>query len=263
MRRLFVRILAILLLLASPLAGAGQTCGTRAPAPEAVRKGLALALKTRDRLEQTEAKLVLIGRVGSDLSKQGLRYSHAGFAWRDNPKGRWTVTHLLNHCGSANSALFEEGLGNFFLDDPFAYEAIVVVPSPEVQEKLIGGLTSSLPAALHTPDYNMIAYPFSTRYQNSNQWLLELAVASIAKTEIVNRADAQRWLRDSGYTASQVRISAMQRLGAGLFSANVRFDDHDARESASGRYQIVSVESVIGFLSRLDPGTRRFVIALD
>jgi hypothetical protein len=44
---------------------------------------------------------VLIGRVGSDLSEHGLRYSHAGYAWRDNPKGRWLVTHLLNRCGRA------------------------------------------------------------------------------------------------------------------------------------------------------------------
>src|SRR5258706_8419581 len=144
-----IRILTVLLLLAASPVGAGQTCNMRAPMPEAVRKGLELALKTRDKLEQTGAVVVLIGRVGSDLSRHGLRYSHAGFAWRDNSNGRWKVTHLLNHCGRATSDLFDEGLGNFFLDDPFAYETVVIVPSPALQEKLVSVLKSPLPMTLY------------------------------------------------------------------------------------------------------------------
>jgi len=264
MRRFIIHIAALVLLLAAPYAAAGQTCSSQPPTPEAVRKGLALALKTHNRLEQSEAKVVLIGRVGSDLSEHGLRYSHAGYAWRDDPESRWLVTHLLNRCGSADSALLNEGLGNFFLDDPFAYEAVVIVPSPAWQQKLTAMLASQLPADLHTRNYNMIAHPYSTRYQNSNQWLLELIAASMAaKGAVVSHADAHRWLREAGYTPSQVKISPLQRLGARLFSANVRFDDHDVRETENGRYQIVSVESVINLVVRLDRHARQVVVTLD
>jgi hypothetical protein len=262
MGKIAMRVAMLALLLASQLVFAGQNCSERSSGPEAVRKALELALKTREKLEQSQAKLVLIGRVGSDLSKHGLRYSHAGFAWRDSPKGRWIVTHLLNHCGSATSALFEEGLGNFFMDDPFVYEAIVAVPSPALQERLVAVLDSPLPLALYTPAYSMIAHPFSTRYQNSNQWLLELSAAGLANRQIFNRADAHRWLRESDYAASSVAISAMERIGAGLFSANVRFDDHEFHERSSGRYKIVSVESVINYISGRDTGARAFVVAL-
>ena len=222
-----------------------------------MRKGLALALKTRDALGATEAKIVLIGRVGADLSAQKLRYSHMGFARRDNPQGQWIVTHMLNHCGRPDSGLFDEGLGNFFLDDPFAYETVIVVPSPALQEKLAGEMRSRLPEVLHVSSYSMIASPFSTRYQNSNQWVLELVAAAMANAGIASRSDAQRWLRESGYTPAEVRISPMQRVGAALFRTNVRFDDHNEREHASGRYRIVSVESVIDFVARLDTGAHR------
>lgn len=94
--------------------------------------------------------------------------------------------------------------------------------------------------------------------------ILELAAASMAKPGLVdNRSGAQHWLRESGYTPSQIKISPIKRLGARLFRANVRFDDHDARENGNGRYQIVSVESIIGFVIRMDGGARQFVVALD
>ena len=93
-----------------------------------MRKALTLAQQTRDALDASGAEVGLIARVGQDLSKYHLRYSHFGIVWRDNPAGRWMVTHELNSCGSASSSIYNEGLGNFFLDDMFAYETLVVIP---------------------------------------------------------------------------------------------------------------------------------------
>jgi len=262
MRRLLILLALCAVLLPSPAVMAGQDCRDAPPAPEAVRKGLQLALKTRDELERSQAKLVFIARIGSNLAEHGLRYSHAAFARREHPKGRWLVTHLLNHCGSAASELFDEGLGNFFLDDPYEYEALVVVPSPDVQERLAALLATPLPAALHVPHYSMIAHPESPRYENSNQWLLEVVAAGMAQLQQPGRAQLQRWLRETGYTGSQLRISAGRRLAAGLFRANVRFDDHAERERAAGRYEIVSVESVFTWFARQDAASRRFTVAL-
>jgi hypothetical protein len=55
----------------------------------------------------------------------------------------------------------------------------------------------------------------------------------------------------------------MKRLGARLYSAIVRFDDHDASARASGRYPVVSVESVLGFVVALDRDAHQFVVVLD
>jgi hypothetical protein len=225
---------------------------------------LQLALKTRDTLDQAGARVALLGRVGADLSEYGLRYSHAGFVWRDHPKGRWFVIHELNHCATAHSEVFDEGLGNFFLDDPLAYEALLVIPSSGVQEQLARLLSSSIPDRLHQHAYSMIAHPWATSYQNSNQWMLEVLAAALAPTGAVNsRSQAQAWLKAHDYLPSEIRLSPLTRLGARLFSANVRFDDHPLASRIAGQYQVVTVESASRFVARLDPQSVQYVVRLQ
>jgi len=260
-----LRVAALLLALAAASGGAsaGGACSDAPPTPESIRKGLQLALRTFQALDQSGQKLALIGRVGSDLSKHKLRYSHMGMVWRDHPKGRWTVVHMLNNCGTANSALYDEGLGNFFNDDPFAYEAIVVFPGTENQDRLIKALGTALPASLHSPAYNMVAYPWSTKYQNSNQWLAEVVAASWAPAGTVfNRQQAQAWLKQAGYQPTLLRIGALERLGGRMFKANIAFDDHPNELRFSDRIYTVTVESIVDFARRYDQKARVVVLNL-
>ena len=95
----------------------------------------------------------------------------------------------------------------------------------------------------------MIAYPFSTKYQNSNQWVLEFLAAAQAGGA-VTRESAQEYLKDGGYIPDLVWISGFKRFGASLFRANVRFDDHPDAESENGRYSFVSVRSILRYLDK-------------
>lgn len=242
-------------------AHAGRSCQEVKPDAATVQNALQLALRTREALDASGAQVALVGRVGRDMSKHGLRYSHMAFALRDHPKGRWFLTHMLNQCGTGESALYDEGLGNFFLDDVFAFEAIIVTPTPALQARLLALAASPLPLALHERSYSLIAHPFATRHQNSNQWVLEQLAAAMAEPGVVrNRADAQRVLRDHGYRPYDIRIAPFERIGARLFAANVHFNDHSHEEMQSGLYQAVTVESVIRFVEqRLALGDQRVV----
>ena len=250
----FVAAALRLLVLAVPFALgrpaiAGQACEPFVPTPASVAKGLELGKRAFDRLDASGAEVALIARAGQDLTRYRLRWSHMGFVWRDHPDGRWTVVHELNTCGAATSSLYDEGLGNFFLDDPFRYEALVVVPDAETQRRLAGLLRGDLPQAMHDNRYNVVAYPFSTAYQNSNQWVLELVAAALSsEPPVADRATAQDWLRDHDYRPSTLEIPAMTRLGARLFKANVAFDDHPFDRRMAGHIDAVSVESVVAFL---------------
>ena len=207
-----------------------------------------LAESTLAALETSGAQVALIARVGQDLSRQGLRYSHMAYVWRDSPTGRWTAVHELNQCGTAYSALYRQGLGNFFLDDMFAYEANVFVPGVATQKKLATMLASDLPLRLHRARYNMLAYVYAIDYQNSNQWLLETYAAGTSELPISSRAQAQAWLKLAGYQPITVNVPASTRLGARLFSANIAFDDHPFGRRAAGLIDTVTVESVLRFL---------------
>ena len=230
-------------------AAAGRPCEPYVPTPTSVIKGLELGQRSVDVLDASGAEVAMIARAGQDLTQYRLRYSHMGFVWRDHPDGRWTVVHELNACGSATSSLYAEGLGNFFLDDPFRYEALIVIPDAETQQRLVAMLKSDLPQALHDGHYSVVAYPFSTEYQNSNQWLLELLASSLSRDfTIADRATAQAWLKASGYRPTTLEIPAMTRLGGRLFKANVAFDDHPFDRRMAGRIDAVTVESVVDFV---------------
>jgi len=193
-------IIATLMMVAAGSAVAGTACTDFEPDANAVRSALTLAFRTRDALEASGARVALVARVGQDLSRYKLRYSHVGIAWRDHPQGRWLVSHELNRCATAESGIYAEGLGNFFLDDMFAYETLLVIPGDRTQQRLEELLAGDVPLRLHGLPYNMLAYAFSTRYQNSNQWALEvLAAASASDLRIESREQAQAWLKMAGY----------------------------------------------------------------
>lgn len=252
MRRLLL-VLALAAGLVCGQAGAGTPCETKKTDVASFRQAMTLAERTLAALEHSGAQVALIARVGQDLSKYGLRYSHMAYVWRDHPQGRWLVVHELNQCGTAQSALFDQGLGNFFLDDMFAYQTRIVVPGAAAQQRIAAMLASNAPRKLHDARYNMLAYPFATRYQNSNQWLLETYAASMSELPVDDREQAQAWLKLAGYEPITLDIPAMTRLGARLLRANVAFDDQPFERRMAGRIDTVTVDSVMRFVHQRDP----------
>lgn len=253
-------------------ARAGRSCDPKPRDVNSVKEAMNLAHKSLLALEQAGAEVALIARAGQDLSQYGLRYSHMGLVWRDHPNGRYLVVHELNHCGTAESALYDEGLGNFFLDDMFRYQTEILIPSPATQAKLARLLASNRALRLHDPHYNMLAYPFSTRYQNSNQWLLEGYALAMADANggsgggsggsggDSSRAAAQRWLKQNGYAPITVYLPTLTRLGARMFRANVEFDDHPFGRRMAGQIDTVSVDSVLRFVKQREPDAKSLVL---
>jgi len=245
-------LVALALALAATAADAGRSCEQRPPTALAVARGMDLAERTAARLTQTGADVVVLARAGQDLSEYGLRYSHLGFAYREGEGGNavWRVVHKLNECGTAHASLYRQGLGEFFLDDPWQYEAAVVVLSPQTQAHVRALLAdNSAVARLDTPAYSVVAYPWSSRYQQSNQWALE-TLALAEEPQAATRERAQAWLRLHGYEPTTLHLSAFKRLGARVASANVAFDDHPNEKRFSDRIETVTVDSVFRWLER-------------
>lgn len=259
-----MRRLALMLLLAAGLPGgaahAGSACADQPPQAGDFAQGMALAQRVRTLLDQSGAQVVLIARVGQDLSQYGVRYSHMAYAWRDHPQGRWLVVHELNTCGTATSSLFNEGLGNFFMDGMFAYEARIVVPGADMQRRLAAMLASNAPLRMHAAHYNMLAYPFKTTYQNSNQWVLESWAAAMSETPFTDRVQAQAWLKRANYQPATLAIPALTRLGARMFRANIAFDDQPFERRMAGHIDAVTVESVVRFVHQVDRDAREIDI---
>lgn len=249
-------LLAAALLLGAAAAQAEPQCTERYPTPAALASMFDVALMAGDALDTLdEVDVVLIARGGQDLSKYGLRHSHMAFLLRGED-GQWRALHLLNPCKTADSQLFREGLGTFIGETSTHTDLRIGVPAPALHDALKAMLTQ--PAiqarALHEARYSVVAYPFRTEYQNSNQWVLEVLAAAMAQVEdgtlIVNRTQVQAWLKQRDYQPSTLHIGVAKRLGARFFVPNAAVTDHPASERISGNYSVVTVESVFDFLQQ-------------
>ena len=256
---------AIAVMLATTAAHAGRACNSPPLTAQTVTRGMALAQRTSDALDtehaRSGARVVVLGRAGQDLSAYRLRYSHLGWAYK-TPEGPWRVLHKLNECGANTGALYRQGLGEFFLDDLWRFEAVWSVPVPALQAPLLALLTDPVRSTrLNTRPYSLVSYAWGTRYQQSNQWALE-TLASAAEPGVASREQAQAWLKFKGYQPSVLHIGALSRMGARVGSANVAFDDHPNEKRFANRIETVTVDSVLDWLARSGLATPARSLAL-
>ena len=252
------------LLALTPTVHAGQPCAPQRLSADELRRGLELAASTARALDAWGVRAAVIARVGQDLREYGLRYSHLGFVYRDDTalggRGAWRVVHKLNRCGSDRADLYRQGLAEFFSDGLYAFEAGVVPLAPEVAAKLVPALRDARALTrLHEPRYNMLAYPWATRYQQSNQWAIE-TLAAVMEPAATTRERAQAWLRLRDYRPTTVQVTALKRLGARIGTAHIAFDDHPFGRRMSDRIDTVTVDSVFAWLERSGLGDALRVI---
>ncbi|HEY1392705.1 MAG TPA: DUF2145 domain-containing protein, partial [Methylibium sp.] len=74
----------------------------------------------KDELEKSGQSLVLITRSGLDLSRFGVRYSHAGLSLKASRNAPWSVRQLYYACDERKPRLYDQGMSGFLLgaDDP-------------------------------------------------------------------------------------------------------------------------------------------------
>jgi hypothetical protein len=208
-----------------------------------VAEAAATASRVVDELDARGAPVALVARVGTDLSKQGQHYSHVGFVLRDHADGRWTVVHLLNRCGTARSALYAQGLVNYFADSLHNHDVGIFWLRPELAAEVVVALGH--PSLVHEPRYNLIARYDNRHTQNSTAWVLDtIGVALGGK----NRQDAQRLVRANGFRPDVVHVSYGKRIAGGLFAANLDFTDHPIGTRLKGDYPVVTADSIFRWL---------------
>lgn len=257
-------ILPLWLAFAATSALAGKDCAEKPATAEGSSKSMRLAAQVRELLDGQKHSFALVARTDAGLSEFGLDHNHAGVAWRDHPRGRWYTFHLLNRCGTGQSELIEQSLEDFYNIELPDYEALIATPSRPAQIRLQKAFFSPMARTLHDREYNLIAHPFSTKYQSSNQWLLEVMAFALAPVGYVgSRLSAQDWLKDNGYVPDMIAIGAGKRAGAPLFSPHVRFSDHTDEEWQAQRYAIVGVDSVIAFVRAKDRGLTEARLRLE
>jgi hypothetical protein len=104
-----ITVIGVIAMLAAAPARAGRSCEDHPVTQAALTDALATGQALQTALDASGSDVAMIARQGQDLSKYGLKYSHAGLAFRSAPGQPWRVYELLNECGTADSALWVDG----------------------------------------------------------------------------------------------------------------------------------------------------------
>jgi hypothetical protein len=228
---------------------------------------LRFAAVLRDELAVNDDSVALVSRSGLDLSRFHIRYSHAALAWRSE-QGLWSARQLYYACDESRPRIYDQGLAGFAMgtDDPkLGYLSIVRLP-PQAVLALRPALLDT-PRALHllAAQYSANAYAYSLRYQNCNQWLVEMLAAGwgdLPDGEDL-RERAQQWLHDAEYAPAPVEIGSRWWMLASALVPLVHLDDHPDQDRAALKLHISLPGTIEEFVRAHFPQSQRLELCHD
>ena len=214
-------------------------------------------------LDRADVPMALVARSGLDLSRFGLRYSHAGFSLKASPNTPWSVRQLYYACDEGRPRVFDQGLSGFLFgtDNPaVGYVSAVLLPAADARELERVALDSARALQLLNTTYSANAYAWGLRYQNCNQWFVELLASAWGHLDDDStnpRAQAQRWLAEQGYVPTRIDVGNRAWMWAGAFVPWLHSDDHPAEDIAQMVYRVSMPASIEDFVRTQVPGATR------
>ena len=229
---------------------------------------LRFAAVVKQTLDRSDRSVALIARSGMDLSRFGVRYSHAGITLKASPNGPWSVRQLYYACDESRPRLFDQGMAGFLIgtDDPsVGYVSIVLLPDAEGEALARTSLDPQLALELLASDYSANAYAYSTRYQNCNQWVVELMASAWGQLEPgwPAREAAQYWLQAQGYVPATVDVSSHALMFAAQFVPLIHVTDHPTDDLYAMKLRISMPSSIEGFVRQRLPQAQRVELCHD
>lgn len=250
-----------------------------------------MTAKLEREFEKNDAQVVLLGNVGKDVSDRDIetpsntdsqnnrypnKYMHGGLAYKVPGTQEWKIIHLLNvydNCGNmtAKSIISKEKLRTFFAYPNYKMDMEIQMPSKQLQKNLLKIIMNS-PETLHESQYSAISNPKSIKYQNSNQFILELIATAQKESSICQKAidtarlrgevDARNQARQEaqlcafakGFIPASMNAKTYETIGVSLgLKPEISVNDHSLSSRIRSKYDWVSYPSLSDYLKKSDP----------
>jgi hypothetical protein len=213
-------------------------------------------------LQASGRSVALVSRSGLDLSRFNTRYSHSGISLKASPNTPWSIRQLYYACDEGRPKIFDQGMAGFVMgtDSPaFGYISVVLLPEAAEKPIEIAALQNTSALALLNAKYSANAYPFSQKYQNCNQWVIELLASAIGALSVSDnpRLRAQSWLKENGYLPSLMEVGSRFLMAIGAFISMIQSDDHPESDLEKQRYQVSMPSSIEAFIRLKYPEAER------
>jgi hypothetical protein len=222
-----------------------QTAHT--PPAEAARIGKAL----EHDLAARGAQLAIVFRAGRPHQQMppGMGYTHGAFwIYRTihTADGRSINGYAVYNLYAGDGHSLAENRSQLVQDYPTNFvmgaaepQLAVIVPTPEMQRRLIALVDSPSYEALHNPSYSLIDNPFDARHQSCTTFILDIVAA--AAWEVTDPRQIQSDLQ-AHFTPTIVRTDPLTRIFGPMFSSRIPTDDQH------GPIRTAAYESIAAFM---------------
>lgn len=205
-------------------------------------------------MAQQGARVAILARMGRPASEMppGMRFTHAAFAVYSEittQDGRKLPGYAIHNLYQRESAPDKSDLVMDYPVDFFAgvseLEAGIIVPSFELQRRLLKVIASPDYAAVHESDYSVIANPHNLGRQNCTEFVLDVVNSAIYQTSDPKflKANARAY-----FEPQKVEVSPFKLMLGSMFTREVSMADQD------GPPVTATFETIGRYLQKYDAG---------
>lgn len=225
---------------------------------------ISFAKKVERTLAAKGARVAIVARMGRPLAEmpEGMHFTHVAFAVYSEittSDGRKVPGYAMHNLYQKDDRPDVSALVQDFPVDFFAgvaqMEAGIIVPSPELQRRLLVTIASPTYKAMHEPNYSVIANPFTLGRQNCTEFVLDVTNAAIYQTSDMKVIKANE---KAFFKAQPVNVNPFKLMLGSMFSAEVSTSDQ-----ASGVPVTATFERLGDFYNRYDVGSTTALILPD
>jgi hypothetical protein len=252
MSRLAAALAAILALTAVPAAAqdsSAKAVAAHFTAPEAA--GFSKQIETD--LAAKGARVAMVFRTGRPRSQlpEGIAYTHGAFwVYRTikTADGRALSGYAVYNLYAGDGHAWPTTESRLVQDYPFDFtrgsmvdDVAVIVPSPEMQRRIVAVIDSPTYEKVHLPAYSLVANPWHRKYQNCNNFMLNVVGAAIWETDDPVRITADL---KAHFEPTVVKAGPLLRLFGPIADGRLRNDDQH------GPIRTATYESISAFMQK-------------
>lgn len=256
---------ALLILAAAPAAGfdsSSRAAKSYLTAEEAAQ----FAKQVERELAKEGARVAIVFRTGRARDKlpEGISYTHGAFwVYRDieTEEGRKLTGYAVYNLYHGDGDSLPVDRSYLYQDWPFDFvsgtavdDVAVIVPSPEMQRRMLGVIDSPTYLTLHNQSYSLISNPLEGKHQNCNAFMLDVLAAAAWETKSPQQIRAN--LR-AHFKPTVVKAGVFARLFGPMADPRLKTDDQ------KGELVTTTYESMADFMKDNGLLKRSYVLERD
>lgn len=266
MRYLTQVLFALVLAYAAPVYATGFSSGS-SQTGEVLHYSAEQIIKFAKKVEKTMADkgayVAILARMGRPRSElpEGMHFTHVAFAVYSEitiNDGRkvpgYAIYNLYQKDGQPDvSALVQDFPVDFFAGVA-ELEAGIIIPSAELQKRLLEVIGSPVYSTLHEPHYSVIANPYTLGKQNCTEFVLDVTNAAIYQTDDIGKIKANE---KAYFVGQKVNVNPFKLMLGSMFTKEVSTSDHQ------GATVTATFETISKYLEKYDEGAETLSVLPD